>query len=77
MLAAIMLLVAGTLSILRGIAGVTKDAIFLIPSEYSYQLDLIVIWAVSTWNPQPSLSVIDVRETAYPTLESAVRPGSR
>ncbi|MEV6660409.1 DUF7144 family membrane protein [Nocardia fluminea] len=43
MLAAIMLLVAGTLSILRGIAGVTKDEIFLIPSEYSYQLD------VSSW----------------------------
>ncbi|MGW5923032.1 DUF7144 family membrane protein [Nocardia fluminea] len=40
MLAVIMLLVAGTLSILRGIAGVTKDEIFLIPSEYSYQLDV-------------------------------------
>ncbi|MGY0496921.1 DUF7144 family membrane protein [Nocardia sp. FBN12] len=43
MLAATMLLVAGALSILRGIAGVTKDEIFLIPSEYSYQFD------VSTW----------------------------
>ncbi|MBC7300817.1 MAG: hypothetical protein H5T78_07675 [Nocardia sp.] len=43
MLAAIMLLVSGTLSILRGIAGVTEDEIFLIPSEYSYQFD------VSTW----------------------------
>ncbi|MFD3748065.1 hypothetical protein [Nocardia sp. NPDC058633] len=43
MLAAIMLLVSGTLSILRGIAGVTKDEIFLIPSEYSYQFD------VSAW----------------------------
>ncbi|MFD3706614.1 hypothetical protein ACFWUP_26050 [Nocardia sp. NPDC058658] len=43
MLAAILLLVAGTLGILRGIAGVTKDEVFLIPSEYSYQFD------VSTW----------------------------
>ncbi len=43
MLAAILLLVAGIMSILRGIAGVTKDEILLIPSEYSYQLD------VSTW----------------------------
>ncbi|MFC9664750.1 hypothetical protein ACFVJ5_31340 [Nocardia sp. NPDC127606] len=139
MLAAIMLLVAGTLSILRGIAGVTKDELFLIPSEYSYELDvsswgwihlalgvflvavaigmmltatwarifayclavlsiianflslpyypwwsviiividLIVIWAVSTWNPRPSLSVIDVRETAYPAIGSVVSPGSR
>ncbi|MFC8384736.1 hypothetical protein [Nocardia sp. NPDC057272] len=139
MLAAIMLLVAGTLSILRGIAGVTKDELFLIPSEYSYELDvsswgwihlalgvflvavaigmmltatwarifayclavlsiianflslpyypwwsviiividLIVIWAVSTWNPRPSLSAIDARETAYPAIGSAVRPGSR
>ncbi|MEU4649501.1 DUF7144 family membrane protein [Nocardia fluminea] len=40
MLAVIMLLVAGTSSILRGISGVTKDEIFLIPSEYSYQLDV-------------------------------------
>jgi hypothetical protein len=139
MLAAIMLLVAGTLSILRGIAGVTKDEVFLIPSEYSYQLDVsswgwvhlalgvllvavaigmmltatwarifayclaalsivanflslpyypwwsaiiiaidvIIIWAVSTWDPQPSLSVIEVRETAYPAHGSAVRPGIR
>ncbi|MCA2207298.1 DUF7144 family membrane protein [Nocardia rosealba] len=43
MLAAIMLLVAGTLGILRGIAGITKDELFLIPSEYTYQFD------VSTW----------------------------
>lgn len=43
MLAVILLLVAGILSIVRGIAGVTKDEIFLIPSEYSYQLD------VSNW----------------------------
>ncbi|MFE5479623.1 hypothetical protein ACFQ9R_28225 [Nocardia sp. NPDC056541] len=119
MLAVIMLLVAGTLSILRGIADVTEDEMFLIPSEYSYQLDvsawgwihlalgvllvavavgmiltaswariaayclaalsiianflslpycpwwsviiigidLVVIWAISTWNPRPGLSV--------------------
>lgn len=43
MFAVTMLLVAGILSIVRGLAGVTKDEIFLIPSEYSYQLD------VSSW----------------------------
>lgn len=43
MLAATALLISGTLSILRGIAGVTEDEVFLIPSEYIYQLD------VSAW----------------------------
>ncbi|MFD4461968.1 hypothetical protein [Nocardia sp. NPDC058480] len=119
MLAAIMLLVSGTLNILRGIAGITKDEIFLIPSDYTYAfdvstwgwislvlgvllvavaigmmvtatwarvfayclaalsiianflslpyypwwsvtiivIDLIVIWAISTWHPHPGLSV--------------------
>ncbi|MGW0328605.1 DUF7144 family membrane protein [Nocardia sp. NPDC003183] len=129
MLAVIMLLVAGTLSILRGIADVTEDELFLIPSEYSYQLDvsawgwihlalgvllvavavgmiltaswarfaayclaalsiianflslpycpwwsviiigidLVVIWAISTWNPRPSLSVQVVPVTEMAT----------
>ncbi|TCJ93836.1 DUF7144 family membrane protein [Nocardia alba] len=119
MLAVIMLLVSGTLSILRGIADLTEDDVILIPNEYSYQLDvtgwgwihlalgvllvavaigmiltatwarvvtaglaavsiianfaslpycpwwsviiigidLAVIWAVSSWNPPPSLSM--------------------
>ncbi|MEU4651420.1 DUF7144 family membrane protein [Nocardia fluminea] len=43
MLAAAALLISGTLSILRGIAGVTEDDVFLIPGEYTYQLD------VSAW----------------------------
>lgn len=129
MLAVIMLLVSGTLSILRGIADLTEDDKILIPSEYSYQLDvtgwgwihlalgvllvavavgmiltatwarvvavglaalsiianflslpycpwgsvivigidLVVIWAISTWRPQSSLSV-----RAAPEPEMAV-----
>ena len=40
MFAAILLLVAGMLSILRGIAGVSKDEIFVTPGDYIYKLDL-------------------------------------
>ncbi|MCC8929452.1 MAG: hypothetical protein WBB62_03185 [Rhodococcus sp. (in: high G+C Gram-positive bacteria)] len=40
MFAAILLLVAGMLSILRGIAGVSKDEIFVMPGDYIYKLDL-------------------------------------
>ncbi|MGF0318110.1 DUF7144 family membrane protein [Nocardia fluminea] len=43
MLAVVMLLVAGTLSILRGVAGVTKDEIFLIPSEYSLAIEVLLV----------------------------------
>ncbi|MFD3430213.1 hypothetical protein ACFWU7_29845 [Nocardia fluminea] len=50
MLAATALLISGTLSILRGIAGVTEDEVFLIPSEYIYQLD------VSAWGGSISCS---------------------
>ena len=38
--AAILLFVAGALSILRGIAGVAKDEIFVMPDDYVYKLDL-------------------------------------
>lgn len=43
MLAATALLISGTLSILRGIAGINEDEVFLIPGDYVYQLD------VSSW----------------------------
>ncbi|MFD6396834.1 hypothetical protein [Nocardia sp. NPDC060249] len=43
LLAATALVIAGTLSILRGIAGIIEDEVFLVPGDYVYQLD------VSAW----------------------------